>query len=926
VFMKKTIFEVRLWLIQFLFVGMICLSVQSWSQPIMSTGAGGLWIAPTTWIGNTVPSPSDFVILNGPVSVPFGVSCGTLIISSLGTLNMNTDGVTFTTGSIFFNGGTLNFSNTNTTVNVFGGVTMNGGLIQGNGTTRTFNAGSLLVPSSQTATMQNVVLSVTGSTQIDGTLIFNNGNSASKKFGGGLTISSTGTFTNTAQNVPISIGGNMANNGTFSQGTGMVTFTGATSNTITGTATTTAFDGGIDIDKGTSQSNILDVQCVITMPIGGLILNNGTFKLSSASTIVPFTIDPNFPSTAGLWCNGGTMTSTVNWTFDGTVQVSAGTVTIGATADINLTPNSNSAGTLNVSGGVLNVAGRIGGSTDFNYIQSGGTVTLATVGCTSLSPFNMNTSSSFTMTGGTMIIESPNGNAGFTSYSATGAFTGGTLQLGDGATPASKTISVDCSFPVYNLNVNSANVTGGLTNQGLTVANDFTISSGAFTANSLDLTVNGDWTNNGIFTPTGATVILSGGALQTISGTSATSFNNLTVNNTVGVIPAITANTDLTVTNILTMTSGTINLGGNTFSLSNNNTGALVHGLTSASGWMYGGVVSRAFSNAAIAIANADGLVPIGTSKDFRPFFFSKTNGSGTNGTISMTHSDPGTTSKGLSIDDGGNTIIIRNNSQWSSTLTGGTGATFLIRYGGTGLGTVANLNDIRSMLLNSTIATHVTATTVSLTDPRAERSGLTDVQMSNDFFIGSTNTATSLPIVLQSFMGSAQRDRVDLKWITASELNNDYFTILRSATGNDFEEIARIKGNGTTNQMNTYLFEDEGPATGRNYYRLIQTDFDGKTTFSEVIIVSFSGENSSVNIFPNPVSISDKLSVEIKNLNPDSPVTIRIANMQGLTVGEVSVKTDDHGTLKTNIAPTTLPAGIYLLEIQGIGRRFIVK
>jgi len=153
---------------------------------------------------------------------------------------------------------------------------------------------------------------------------------------------------------------------------------------------------------------------------------------------------------------------------------------------------------------------------------------------------------------------------------------------------------------------------------------------------------------------------------------------------------------------------------------------------------------------------------------------------------------------------------------------------------------------------------------------------------MSNNFFIGSTNTATSLPIVLQSFMGYAQRDRVDLKWITASELNNDYFTILRSTTGNDFEEVARIRGNGTTNQMNNYLFEDDGPAAGRNYYRLKQTDFDGKTTLSEVIIVSFSGENSSVNIFPNPVSISDKLSVEIKNLNPDLPVTIRIANMQG--------------------------------------------
>ena len=234
----------------------------------------------------------------------------------------------------------LNFSG-NFVLPIGGALTMNGtSSIQGTGTTRGVSPATFTVPGGANVTFQNVVLTVTGLTTLDGTLTFNTAATATKTFTGGLTISSTGTFTNTASNVPITIGANMVNGGTFSQGTGRVTFTGAASNTITGTAATTAFGGGITINKGTSQNNILDVQSVITMSDGGLTLTNGTFSLSSNSTIVPFTTNPNYGANARLWCNGGTMNSiaSINWTFDGTLEVSAGTINFGTAANNRIQP------------------------------------------------------------------------------------------------------------------------------------------------------------------------------------------------------------------------------------------------------------------------------------------------------------------------------------------------------------------------------------------------------------------------------------------------------------------------------------------------------------------------------------------------------------------------------------------------------------
>jgi len=102
--------------------------------------------------------------------------------------------------------------------------------------------------------------------------------------------------------------------------------------------------------------------------------------------------------------------------------------------------------------------------------------------------------------------------------------------------------------------------------------------------------------------------------------------------------------------------------------------------------------------------------------------------------------------------------------------------------------------------------------------------------------WIGAFETATPLPISLISFEG-VQEDRSNkLRWTTASEKNNDYFTVEKTTDGKTFEEIGNIQGAGNSIYYNSYQLTDINVEPIINYYRLKQTDFDGKSTYSDII------------------------------------------------------------------------------------------
>ncbi len=125
------------------------------------------------------------------------------------------------------------------------------------------------------------------------------------------------------------------------------------------------------------------------------------------------------------------------------------------------------------------------------------------------------------------------------------------------------------------------------------------------------------------------------------------------------------------------------------------------------------------------------------------------------------------------------------------------------------------------------------------------------------------------LPVELISFNAKCNGNNVEIYWTTASESNNDYFEIERSMDGLNFSLMTRVSTvNGNSSQPQQYSSIDENPLSGKSYYRLKQTDKDGKFTYSSLVIVTCKDAGNTtpvVSLFPSPAI--DVLTVDIKGM-----------------------------------------------------------
>jgi hypothetical protein len=110
---------------------------------------------------------------------------------------------------------------------------------------------------------------------------------------------------------------------------------------------------------------------------------------------------------------------------------------------------------------------------------------------------------------------------------------------------------------------------------------------------------------------------------------------------------------------------------------------------------------------------------------------------------------------------------------------------------------------------------------------------------------------ASTLPIHLLSFTAVAVDHEVLLEWSTATEQNNEHFTIEKSRDGQSFEEVMTVDGAGNSTSVINYKEVDASPFTGQSYYRLRQTDFNGATTVSEMVSVT---TEAVLVVSPNPL------------------------------------------------------------------------
>ncbi len=156
-----------------------------------------------------------------------------------------------------------------------------------------------------------------------------------------------------------------------------------------------------------------------------------------------------------------------------------------------------------------------------------------------------------------------------------------------------------------------------------------------------------------------------------------------------------------------------------------------------------------------------------------------------------------------------------------------------------------------------------------TLISPSATNGGSQTVTFQVDFTNGQYYTLGSiendaLPITLISFeVNNYKDDQVKLDWVTASEVNNAFYTIERSTDGVNFETVANLDGAGNSSDLLYYSFVDVSPIIGTSFYRLKQTDFNGEFDYSEIRSIKVEKTfDASFSAYPNPVTKGEYLEV----------------------------------------------------------------
>ena len=380
-----------------------------------------------------------------------------------------------------------------------------------------------------------------------------------------------------------------------------------------------------------------------------------------------------------------------------------------------------------------------------------------------------------------------------------------------------------------------------------------------------NVVLTGNWTNNatntGFTATTGAGAVkLNGSATQTIDGTKTTIFNKFEIDNTNGV----ELGTDISISD-LTFTNGIISTATNKIDMP--------HGATIT------GAGADAFVNGTIAKTGNDAFkFEIGDSVKYSPIEISAPADIADVFTAKYFWKIPPDRSNVPS-----NIIKVSGFEYWNLDRTNGTSQVDVTMHWEDSK--QSKIGDVLKHLFfvqhNGTNAwdsawTNPTATIVGKGDITSTQTGSitkNSVSEYGYFTFGTDNLNNNvLPIELLNFTAICQNHGILLEWETASEINDDYFTILRSTNAVDFIDIDTVKGAGNSNTILDYSYIDWGLTDGIAYYELEQTDYNGTHTYYEIHEVNCIDDiDSHLLIYPNPTKDHFKIistSEELDQLN----------------------------------------------------------
>ncbi|MBL0316553.1 MAG: T9SS type A sorting domain-containing protein [Flavobacteriales bacterium] len=373
--------------------------------------------------------------------------------------------------------------------------------------------------------------------------VVNFGTSANYRYASGninisIAFSGNGLTLSTVSGGDLNIGGNFTQNGTFTHNSRNVTFSGNSTQTITGSLNT----------AGTSN-NFRTL--VINNTTGGVTLNTDVRITGTSGDVLQLT---------------GSATSTIDSGRTLTLEGNGGNILSSGGARVIQLNAANAA--LNITGTKTFISAS-GGTMSLNSLASGAKVNLSAA---------VNFGSGITTIGNNTYLQINAG--GSVASNAPSYHSGSTLVYNQGGTLTTATEWVanttsGAGVPGNVLIGNGVNTTlnFGASSQYRYAASSVQISaSSALTLSSAaggNLQLGGNFINNGTFTHNSRDVVFNGSSAQQITGT--TNFHNVTLNNASG----LSLNNSISIGNVLTMTSGNITLGANNLTLSNTATGAI---------------------------------------------------------------------------------------------------------------------------------------------------------------------------------------------------------------------------------------------------------------------------------------------------------------------------------------------------------------
>jgi hypothetical protein len=461
-------------------------------------------------------------------------------------------------------------------------------------------------------------------------------------------------------------------------------------------------------------------------------------------------------------------------------------------------------------------------------------------------------------------------------------------------------ITTDVTIPQVQIGNNQPNIF----NTPNAYARDLTIEPNAsvttFFGNTLE--IHGDFVNDGIASLGIGNVLFKGSTKQSIGGLSNSNFSYLLVDNDATGF-ALELNQNITVTDELEIVEGMVDLNG--FDINLSSTGTLIgetetSRITGASGE----IRSQHTLAANTTYNNISGLGVDITTSAIAPGLANVNRGHHT-----------------YSIDF--NNYGIQRYFRIEPNTNSGLDATLRIHYfdGELAPGTHDELNLITWRSTDDGITWEGQFFPTNLSnDPAQNWVQQTGIDAFS-FWTLSDWLNEPLPVQLLHFTAVPNGSVVDLEWVTASEINNNYFTVERSLDVSNFSDLLTQPGAGNSNMVLVYNDVDPNPFKGISYYRLRQTDFDGTTSHSQIVPVFFDGNITSINAY---VDGNRNFQLNYEGTDRENVMLTVFDVMGRMVIKEQHAAGKGENTIK--LTNPGLASGVYILQLESLNKKWSKK